>query len=112
MDLTETLKQNIFVKPNSPSPMIGKSVMEQQFSLAETLKNSIRQFKSQYQKILYNVYIILIEAQSQQKTTLCRRPHFLYNYSTSIPSNVVVLVLKSTQPFTSVPSVQIPRPQS
>lgn len=48
LDLTETLNENIIAKPNSP--MIGRSVLQQQFSLAETLKIWIAQLKSQYEK--------------------------------------------------------------
>lgn len=48
LDLTETLNRNIIAKPNSP--MIGRSVLEQQFSLAESLKNWIGQLKSQFEE--------------------------------------------------------------
>lgn len=48
LDLAETLNKNIIAKPHSP--MIGKSVLEQQFSLAETLKKWIGGLKSQYKK--------------------------------------------------------------
>jgi DNA-binding PadR family transcriptional regulator len=48
LNLTETLNRNIIAKPNSP--MIGRSVLLQQFSLAETLKNWIVQLKSQFEK--------------------------------------------------------------
>lgn len=50
LNLVETLNENIIAKPHSP--MIGKSVLEQQFALAETLKNWIAQLKSQYEKEL------------------------------------------------------------
>ncbi len=49
LNLTETLDKNRIAKPNSP--MIGKSVLEQQLSLAETLKNWIEQLKSHYENM-------------------------------------------------------------
>lgn len=47
-DLTETLGRNRVEKPHSP--MAGRSVLEQQFSLAEALRSWIGQLKSQYEK--------------------------------------------------------------